>query len=122
MDPRLSILTLGVSDLPRATKFYQDTLGWTKTKSSNDEISFFHLNGMLLALFENEKLAEDAGLPHVAQPGFRGFTMAYNCRSREEVNSVFSFLKTKGVPIVKEPQDVFWGGYSGGFQDPDGNY
>lgn len=122
MEQRLTIITLGVSDLPTISKFYEG-LGWKKTKSSNENISFFKMNGILMSLYPRDKLAEDATLPATAAPeeGFKGMTIAYNCKSREEVDRIFAFLKSKSVKILKEPKEVFWGGYSGYFVDPDGN-
>lgn len=128
--PRMTIITLGVSDLVVATKFYQETLGWTKSSSSTDSISFFELpdNGMLLSLYPTDKLADDVGiqknlttLPTTGTPPFRGFTLAYCTKSEEEVDRIFADLRGKGVTIVKEPEKVFWGGYSGYMADPDYN-
>jgi catechol 2,3-dioxygenase-like lactoylglutathione lyase family enzyme len=127
---RMTIVTLGVSDLVVATKFYQETLGWTKSSSSTDSISFFLLpdNGMLLGLYPTDKLAEDVGihsrpsaLPTTGAPPFRGFTLAYCTKSIEEVDQIFADLRIKGVTILKEPEKVFWGGYSGYMADPDHN-
>jgi hypothetical protein len=83
-------------------------------------ISFFQLNGILLGLYGWEPLAEDAGVPAKGE-GFRGVALAYNTRSKEEVDAVFEALKEKGVTIVKTPEEVFWGGYSGYFSDPEGH-
>ena len=126
MDPRITILTLGVSDLKKSTQFYTETLGWPKTSDSNDNITFLQLNnGMLLSLSPTEKLAEDAKLTATASAtssSFRGFTMAYNTQTQDEVDSIFAFLEKEGdVTIVKKPEKVFWGGYSGYMADPDGN-
>ena len=120
MEQRLTLITLGVSDITTATDFYENKFGWTKTGSSNDDIVFFQLNGIQLALFPLEKLAEDA-LVEPGKNGFRGFTLAYNTRSELEVDEVIEQLKHRGVKIIKEPQKVFWGGYSGYISDPDGN-
>ncbi len=120
MEPRVTIIGLGVKDLKSATEFYSETLGWKTTEASNENITFIQLNGILLSLYTREKLAEDAGVSHEGS-GFRGFTLAYNCRTKEEVNEVFATLKKKKVTIVKEPEEVFWGGYSGYFSDPDDN-
>lgn len=120
MEQRLTLITLGVSNLQTAINFYENTFGWQRTAASNEDIVFFQLNGIQLALFPRESLAEDA---HVAAEGsgFRGFTLAYNTRSEAEVDEVVSHLRGKGVTIVKEPQKVFWGGYSSYVADPDGN-
>lgn len=120
MEQRLTIIGLGVSDLKEATRFYEEIFGWKKTASSNENITFFQLNGILLSLYPREKLAEDAKVPHKGH-GFKGFTLAHNARSKEEVDSLFSDLEQKGVKIVKRPEEVFWGGYSGYVSDMDDN-
>ncbi len=120
MEQRLTIIGLGVSNLKKATLFYEETFGWTKTEASNESISFFQLNGILLSLYPREKLAEDAKVSHEGE-GFKGFTLAYNARSKDEVNAIFADLEKKGVTIVKYPEEVFWGGYSGYVSDLDGN-
>lgn len=120
MEQRLTIVGLGVSDLQNATQFYEEKFGWKKTASSNESIIFFQLNGILLSLYPKEKLAEDAQVSHEGN-GFKEFTMAYNTRSKEEVDMLFSDLEEKGVTIVKYPEEVFWGGYSGYVSDMDDN-
>jgi catechol 2,3-dioxygenase-like lactoylglutathione lyase family enzyme len=120
MEQRLSFITLGVKDLAASEAFYSGLLGWTRTPDSDvNSIVFYKLNGIRLSLFPRENLAEDA---HVAGggSGFAGFTLAHNLRSEAEVDALFAKLKEKGVRVVKEPQKVFWGGYSGYFSDPDG--
>jgi len=120
MEQRLTMIGLGVSDLSVSADFYENKFGWTKTKSSNDDIIFYQLNGMLLSLYPKEKLAADATVEPDGE-GFRGFTLAYNCRSKAEVDDVFADLKQKGVQTIKPAEEVFWGGYSGYIADPDGN-
>ena len=120
MEQRLSIVGLGVSNLNQSTKFYEETFGWQKLSSSNDSISFFQLNGILLSLYPKDKLAEDATVSPEGS-GFRGFSLAYNARSEEEVNQLIAGLRNKKVNIIKEPQKVFWGGYSSYIADPDGH-
>lgn len=120
MDQRLTIVGLGVADLAVANDFYENKFGWKKTSASNDSISFFQLNGVLLSLYGREALAEDATVDHAGE-GFKAFSIAYNCRSKEEVDQVMTHLESKGVKIVKPQQEVFWGGYSGYIADPDGN-
>ena len=120
MEQRVTIIGIGVSDLKTLTAFYEDKFNWTKTKSSTDTISFFQLNGILLNLYPRTELAKDAGVSSEGS-GFKGFTLAYNTRSKQEVDSIINNLKKKGVEIVKEPQEVFWGGYSSYVADPDGN-
>ncbi|NER15014.1 VOC family protein [Leptobacterium flavescens] len=120
MEQRLTIVGLGVSDLKTSTEFYEEKLGWKKTDSSNESISFFELNGILLSLYPTEKLAEDAGVDHRGE-GFKGFSLAHNTRTKEEVDSLIASLESKGVKIVKRPEEVFWGGYSSYIADPDGH-
>ena len=120
MEQRLTIVGLGVADLKVSENFYTQTLGWTKTKDSNDDIIFLQLNGILLSLYSRDKLAEDAEVSPEGS-GFKGFTLAYNARSEDEVNAIFAELGSKGVRIVKPAQKVFWGGYSGYIADPDDN-
>ena len=129
--PRMTILTLGVSDLRIATKFYEETLGWTKSSLSNDNISFFLLpsNGMLLSVYPIQKLAQDVGVQSLdtadsmqgGMPSFRGLTLAYCTTSAAEVDEIFLQLRRKGVAIIKEPEKAVWGGYSGYMADPDHN-
>lgn len=118
MEPRLSMVTLGVADLARATHFYQQVLGLPRI-SAPPEISFFDLGGVRLALFPRKLLAEDAGVP-AAGGGFQGFTLSHNLRSVEEVQRLFAGLAEAGVQIVKPPRRAEWGGFSGTFADPDG--
>lgn len=118
MEPRVTIITLGVSDLRASTHFYEQQFGWKKLASSNEDISFFQLNGLLLSLYPRKKLAEDATVG-AAGVGFRGFALSYNTRSKAEVDQLIAGLEEKGVRIVKRPQEVFWGGYSSYIADPD---
>lgn len=120
MEQRLTIVGLGVNDLKTASDFYEHKFGWKKTKSSNDGIAFFQMNGILLSLYPREKLAEDATVNHEGS-GFKGFTLAYNTRTKEEVDTLIEALENKGVKIVKRPEEVFWGGYSSYVADMDDN-
>lgn len=120
MDQHLHLVTLGVRDLETSKRFYAETLGWNPSSSSNDDITFFQAGGIVLSIFPREKLAEDA-LVSPEGSGFAGFTLAYNAQSEAEVDEIIRDLKSKGVKILKEPQKVFWGGYSSYFADPDGN-
>ena len=120
MESRLSIITLGVKDLSKSEDFYLNIFGWEKSQQSNEDILFMHLNGIYLACYKREKLAEDAEVPAEGS-GFKAFTLAFNTRSEEEVNELFSYFESKGVKIVKKPEKVFWGGYSGYIADPDEN-
>ena len=120
MQQRLTIVGLGVSDLTASNEFYEKQFGWTKLPSSNENITFMQLNGILLSLYPKDKLAEDAGvLPEGT--GFNSFSLAYNTHTKEEVDEIFADLKQKGVTIVKPAQEAFWGGYSGYIADPDGH-
>lgn len=120
MEQKLHIITLGVRDFKTSVEFYSTKLGWKSTASSSDDITFFQAGGVVLAIYPREKLAEDA----VVEPdgsGFAGFTLAFNARSEAEVDKIIADLKSQGVKIIKQPQKVFWGGYSAYFADPDGN-
>ena len=120
MQPRVTIIWLGVSDLKKSDHFYEKIFGWKKTDASNENISFFQLNGILLSLYPREKLAEDAEVSHEGS-WFKWFTLAYNTRSTEEVDELIAELESKWVKIIKRPQKVFWGGYSSYIADPDEN-
>ncbi|GAA4268425.1 VOC family protein [Hyunsoonleella aestuarii] len=120
MEQRLTIIGLGVNNLEVAAKFYEEKFGWKKTNSSNEFISFFQLNGILLSLYPNDKLAEDAKV-NAEGSGFKKFTLAYNTKSKQEVDELIEVLEAKGVRIVKRPEEVFWGGYSSYIADMDDN-
>ncbi len=120
MQQRLTIIGLGVDNLEASTAFYETHFGWKKTGSSNENISFFQLNGILLSLYPRDKLAEDATVDP-AGSGFKGVTLAFNTRSEKEVDDIIQRLSDAGVTIVKQPQKVFWGGYSSYIADPDGH-
>jgi predicted lactoylglutathione lyase len=114
------MITLGVKDLEAAMEFYQQGLGLPRREPDSDSIAFFDLNGTWLSLYPWDKLAEDATIPQEGT-GFRGVTLAHNVKSKEEVNAVMSQAIAAGARQIKEPQDVFWGGYSGYFADLDGH-
>lgn len=120
MEQRLTIISLGVSDLDISTEFYKNCFGWKLDESSNKSIRFFKLNGILLSLYGQSALAEDVGVK-IEENGFKGFTMAHNVHSEKEVDQIIEALKAKGVRIIKKPQFVFWGGYSSYISDPDGH-
>ncbi len=120
MEQRLTIVGLGVNNLIESTSFYENKFGWKKMKSSNENISFFQLNGLLLSLYPKDKLAEDAQVSAEGS-GFKSFSLAYNTRSKEEVDEIIKSLSSKGVKVVKVPEEVFWGGYSGYIADLDDN-
>ena len=118
MKQNLHLITLGVRDFNKSVEFYSKILGWKSAKASGDDVAFFQAGGVVLAIYPREKLAEDA-LISPEGSGFSGITLAYNARSEAEVDEIISDLKSKGVKIVKEPQKVFWGGYSSYFADSD---
>lgn len=120
MENRINFITLGVNDFEAMTQFYQEIIGWKKV-NAQEGIAFYKMNGFFLALYPAKLLAEDIGIPDT-QSGVKYFTLAINFNSREEVDALFKELKDKGVKIAKSPEEVFWGGYSGYFSDPEGNY
>lgn len=117
MEQRISILTLGVADLERSRKFYE-RLGWRRSMRDAEGVIFFQAGGMALALYPRSELAKDANIP-AAGEGFAGFALAYNARSRDEVNAVLAEAEAAGAKLLKPAQEAFWGGYSGYFADPD---
>ena len=119
MKPRISMITLGVRDLAAAVEFYEKGLGLPRMESP-PEVAFFTLNGTWLGLYGREALAEDAQVSAEGN-GFEGFTLAHNVSSEEEVDEVVAQAVAAGATLVKNPQKVFWGGYSGYFADPDGH-
>jgi uncharacterized glyoxalase superfamily protein PhnB len=123
MEPRISIITLGVGNFIRSLHFYRDGLGWPTNATETSEIAFFKTMGARFAIYPLEKLAEDisVALPP-SRPGFGGITLAHNVRTREEVAAVLAQAEAAGARIVKAAQDAFWGGHSGYFTDPDGYY
>ncbi|MDH3582960.1 MAG: VOC family protein [Phycisphaerae bacterium] len=118
MQPRISMITLGVDDLARSIAFYEAGLGFPRMDSSPD-IAFFTLSGTWLGLYGRGALAEDAMVPAEAS-GFPGFALAHNVSSEAEVEQVLEEAVAAGATLVKPAQKVFWGGYSGYFKDPDG--
>jgi catechol 2,3-dioxygenase-like lactoylglutathione lyase family enzyme len=120
MEQRLTFMTLGVKDLNSSIDFYENKFGWKRSELSNNELIIYQLNGIYLALYSRNELAKDATVDSVGN-GFNGFTFSYNERSEKEVDELIKGLRDKGVKIVKEPQKVFWGGYSSYIADPDEN-
>ena len=118
MEPRVSIITLGVANLERSRTFYE-RLGWRRSMPDNESIVFFQAGGMVLALYPRDELARDANLA-AGGPGFGGVTLAYNTRQRGEVDEVLAEAAAAGAAILKPAQEAFWGGCSGYFADPDG--
>lgn len=120
MKAKISLITLGVSQLDRSLTFYQDGLGFkTHNYQEGDDVVMFEMEGTWLALFPKDKLASDATVSPEGS-GFTGITLAHNVGSKEGVDEVYKQAISAGAKPVKKPQDVFWGGYSGYFADPDG--
>jgi uncharacterized protein len=115
---RVSIITLGVSNLAHSREFYE-RLGWRRSMAKAEGIVFFQAGGMALALYPRSELAKDANLSAEGR-GFCAVALAYNARSREEVDKVLAEAKSAGATILKPALEAFWGGYSGYFADPDG--
>jgi predicted lactoylglutathione lyase len=119
MQPRLTLVTLGVTDLAKARAFYE-AWGWRASSASQPEVVFFQANGLALALWSRADLAKDAGVED-KPTGFSAVTLAYNARTKEEADEVYALAITAGAKATKPLQDVFWGGYSGYFADPEGH-
>lgn len=119
MEPRISIITLGVADLQRSVRFYRDGLGLPMQKDA-ESIAFFPLQGTWLALYPRDALAADARVPSEGS-GFSGITIAHNVRSRQAVDELLHVAVQAGAKLVKEAMEADWGGYSGYFADPDGH-
>ena len=121
MEPRISIITLGVDNLERSYKFYKDGLGLPTTRSPEEGIIFFKMKGTCLALYPWEKLAEDVGEKFkIEKSKFSGITLAHNVETEQEVEEVLKLARDAGAIIEKVGQKTFWGGYSGYFSDLDG--
>lgn len=124
---RLNLITLGVRDIVKSLRFYRDGLGFDVkvigTEASPDVV-FINNDGTKISLFPLEELIKDIQSPQTMSPveGFNGISLAYNGKSKEEVDEIFALAEKAGALIVKKPEIVFWGGYSGYFQDPDGIY
>ncbi|MFC7686031.1 VOC family protein [Ureibacillus sp. GCM10028918] len=124
---RLNLLTLGVKNMRESLRFYRDGLGFEVLvygEESNPDVIFFNNNGTKISLFPIERLTKDINeqQPPEIGTGFGGITLAYNGKSKKEVDEVYSLAEKAGAKIVKKPETVFWGGYSGYFQDPNGYY
>lgn len=121
MEPRISLITLGVDDLARSLRFYRDGLGLPTGGKVEDGVLFFRTRGTTLALYPYESLAKDVNDSfHVPRGKFSGITLAHNVRTREEVDRTLALAREAGAKIEKPAADTFWGGYSGYFSDPDG--
>lgn len=111
-------MTLGVGDLARSRAFYE-ALGWRTGAEPGDDVVFFQAGGMVVALWDRARLAEDSGVTDGG--GWGGMTLAHNVRSPAEVDAVVEEARAAGATIRREPGATFWGGYSGSFSDPDGH-
>jgi predicted lactoylglutathione lyase len=118
VEQRISLVTLGVSDLPRAHAFYE-SLGWRGQEV--EETVFFQAGSMAIVLWGAEKLADDAGIGGPMSEGFRGIALAQNVRSRAEVDEFIAAAETAGGVVTRRPAETFYGGYAGYFTDPDGH-
>ena len=118
MEQRLSLVTLGVRDLPRAKRFYE-ALGWTSGAAPADDVVFFQAGCMIVALWGRDQLAEDTVVEDGG--GWGGITVAYNARSPAEVDAVLAEAEAAGATIPRAGAETFWGGYSGVFIDPEGH-
>ena len=118
MEQRLSLVTLGVSDLGRARAFYE-AMGWTTGADPDDDVVFFQAGGAIVGLWGRGQLAEDSAIADSG--GWGGVTFAYNTRSPAEVDAVMAEAEAAGATIAKPAGETFWGGYSGVFHDPDGH-
>ena len=119
MEQRVSLITLGVADLARARTFYE-ALGWRTNAGPEDDVVFFQAGGLILALWDRAKLADDSGLTDGGE-GFGGIALAYNARDPAEVDAVIGEAEAAGATITRRPGATFWGGYSGVFVDPAGH-
>ena len=118
MEQRLSLVTLGVSSVPRARAFYE-ALGWSSGAEPDAHIVFFQAGGMIVALWSREELAADSGVSDSG--GWGGVTLAHNVRSPQEVDLILAQAEAAGATIARAGAETFWGGYSGVFVDPDGH-
>lgn len=114
----MSLVTLGVADLTRSRRFYEE-LGWTTDAGPDDDVVFFQAGAMVLGLWDRARLADDSGVAD--NGGWGGITLAHNVRSPEAVDQVMAEAQAAGASTVRTPAKTFWGGYSGVFADPDGH-
>src|SRR5918999_914364 len=118
MEQRVSVITLGVRDLKRSRAFYE-ALGWHTRAAPDDDVVFFQAGGLIVALWDRAKLAEDSGVGDGG--GWGGVTLAHNVRSPAEVDAIAEEARAAGADIVREPAETFWGGYSAAIVDPEGH-
>ena len=120
MKPRINIVTLGVANVAISRAFYQ-RLGLVASPAGNDDVAFFDANGIVLGLFGHDALARDAHIASHSPPEFRGVSLAWNASDEAEADAIIAHAVACGARLVKAPEKVFWGGYSGYFADPDGH-
>jgi predicted lactoylglutathione lyase len=118
MEQRVSLVTLGVRDLGRARAFYE-ALGWHTNAEPGDDVVFFQAGGMVVALWDRARLAEDSGVEDGG--GYGGITLAHNVRSPQEVDAIVAAAEASGATVTRVPAETVWGGYSGAFADPEGH-
>jgi uncharacterized protein len=118
MQQRVSVITLGVRDLPRARRFYE-AIGWATGAEPDADVVFFQAGDMVLALWDRARLAQDSCVDDA--PGWGGVTLALNLGSPAEVDAVVDEARAAGATIGREPGETFWGGYSAVFHDPEGH-
>lgn len=119
MEPRVTLVTLGVVDLARAVRFYRDGLGWPMSSASAGDMAAFKLDGLVLMLWGRDLLAADAGVPN--DNGFGGIALAHNVHQPEQVDAVLAAAAAAGATITRPAHDADWGGRTGYFLDPDGH-
>lgn len=119
-EQRVSVITIGVRDLEGMIRFYTEVLGF-EDRGVKGEVAFFNAGGLIIGLWDETKLAADAGVADDRKGAFKGFALAFNARSTDEVNEIFQRLERAGAQIPKPPHKTYWGGYSGYFADPEGN-
>lgn len=120
MEPRLTMISLGVSDITTSFNFYKNILGLPSKEGITGDIAFFQLKSVWLALYPRDLLAKDAGVNDEGK-GFGGITLAHNVKTKNEVDLLIEKVREAGMAITKEPQNTEWGGYDAYFQDPDGH-
>jgi catechol 2,3-dioxygenase-like lactoylglutathione lyase family enzyme len=118
VEQRISLITLGTSDLARARTFYE-RLGWRGQEA--EETVFFQAGGLAVVLWARTKVADDAGVPPAGTDGFGGITLAHNVRSRAEVDEIMAAATRAGAAVTQPARETFYGGYAGFFADPDGH-
>lgn len=119
MEPRISLVTLGVDDLDRAVRFYE-AMGLERNAKVTEGVAFFQMGGVILGLWSRSELAADAGISS-GRPGFSGTSLAYNTRTEAEVDEVLAMAERAGGRVVKPAQRAFWGGWYGYFADSEGH-